>query len=230
MIMGERGQLKPGEFPTDQQLVEAMKITETTRMLPSQTMDLRKVSTPIDQNGMRYSCRVERVSGIRFIYPPSVVLVDGEEGEKSNKTINVTLVDLAKEVHNKKMDLAKKRLQEIAKLKKENRKGRECAENIIQSNLRISEQLQSLWKKTSGDKKKCIPAIPLMRKEAYAMIERYRELLSDLEYEYNKLLQKEWVILETALQTRRDSIYRLMNNASIRGRLVENTKEARNSK
>jgi hypothetical protein len=56
----------------------------------------------------------------------------------------------------------------------------------------------------------------MLRQAILADIETQRIVLSKLEHQYDDLKQKEWILLEHILDTRKKAIQFLMNDASIR--------------
>ncbi|MFZ5806966.1 MAG: hypothetical protein ACOY3I_07150 [Verrucomicrobiota bacterium] len=194
--MSDQGRLTPYQSPTDEQLTEAMKLTKQLKALPSQNMRLRNAS-------------------FHFAYPPQIVLTDSTPP----KTKDVMLPQMQMEIYRNRMEMIKKRLMEIAKLKRENRLARTYVDKILQSNFQMEQEVKGLISSMVGDEQKCIPQLEMFRKDIDASVQSYRSFLSDLEFEHDKLLQKEWVVLEHAIQTKKEFVYILMDTAALRYRV-----------
>lgn len=221
LVMSQEGRLASGKAPDNAELTEAMKLTKTLRLLPSQNMNFKKASFS--------------KSHFRFSYPPRIMLIQADassSADSGSSTNTVGLDKLEEDVFKNRMEMIKTRLMDIAKLKRENRLARKYVDEIIQSNVQMQQEAQALWDKVSdkkvgnpahsNDPAWAIPQLTQLRKDIEASIENYREYLSDLNVEFDKLLQKEWVVLEHALDLKKETIRKLMNNASVRYRTVLN--------
>ena len=201
IAMAGRGRLEPGEPVSNSQLSEAMRVTTTLNLLPSQNPKPKKTSAK----------RMFENSPVFFVVPVT-------QGSSST-TDTINLSKLEKKSYEVRMKLAEKRLKEIAKLKDENREGYKYVKELIDIYLQLEDEVADLFQSEilSGDKKtKPIPEVAQFRKDVLDAIERHRALLSHLEHQYDDLKHQEWNILRNVLSTRKDAVRKLMDNAAIR--------------
>jgi hypothetical protein len=215
VMMAKQGRLEPGRDPNRKNFEEAMRLSRTLRMLPSQTLVARKVS------GNR--------SGVRFHYPVRVVPV-------ANEQLIVKLCDADKDSYLNKVKKDKRRLKEISGMKETNRKAYDLVNEIIKSYIEMAQKAKDVsdWmlrqmaasplEEVGSDPSvpvASIPEITQLRKDIQTGIELHQERLSDLTHQYDDLKQKEWIVLNHLLQVRKDAIRKLMDIASLKGRGAE---------
>lgn len=212
VVMGEQGRLKPAETPTKDQLEEAQKLGRTLKMLPSQFFGSRaqKVSYSGSSN-MKFSCL--SASKVKFRYP-RVILVDDGMGESQD----VRLGKLDSKVFDNIMRMNKKRLVEIILLKKENERGRHYLEELINFYKDVEKETAALSQSMTHHES--IPQITRLRKDIFSSMEMARWTLSDLHFEYDKLKQKEWEVLDNILETQITYVQKLMDTGALRLRIA----------
>ncbi|MFZ5806967.1 MAG: hypothetical protein ACOY3I_07155 [Verrucomicrobiota bacterium] len=240
-VLAERGQFIDDQ-PTPEQLDEAVKISRTHRVLPSQVMRWKKVS---------FTSRSA----------PRVILVaEGEEDEEEKKLGEghldeekaekpdedpqkvVELDPLQKDIYIDRLKMIRRRLKELDAVKKANRLTYKYVNDIIKNYVEMENQAQQVSKtmlgkidisplsKVGDDGSvtptdridvpiAAIPQITQFRQDIAASLEKNREYLSDLQHEFDDLRQREWVILEELNQARKKAILSLMDTASMRYRI-----------
>lgn len=207
IYMIEHGQIKDGAIPDEKQLSMAMKLSKELKMLPSQNMKIKKTA-------------------FRFSYPPRIILVqDASPG--GGATGVVELPELERVIFEKSMFLAGKRLREINTLKNEIYKGRHYVDELIQAIYQLEQELAQVSQ--GMDKKSAIPQVTQLRKQVFDSLEHYRWVMSKLEYQYDDLLHREWIILHHILESRNQAIERLMEDASARFRTIQHADQSEQS-
>lgn len=232
IVMGEQGRLTPYEDPTDAQLKEAERISKNLRMLPSQC--LRKKTQRVSASvGDRV---IAPLSNFKFIYPAKIIRVGigsertldeqkqdaalANEGQEnlSSKTYDITLGKIDAKVYDNNMKLDKKRLLEISRLKDENLRDRRYVNAIIKSYVQMEEEITAVSQGMEHNSQ--IPQITQLRQDIFKSIEEARWQLSQLHFRYDDLKQKEWEALRSILNSEREYIKKLMDQASVRYRTV----------
>ncbi|MFZ5806965.1 MAG: hypothetical protein ACOY3I_07145 [Verrucomicrobiota bacterium] len=194
IVLANRGQLD-GRYPAKDQWAEAMRLTKTLHALPSERMKIKKTM-------------------FRFVKPPQVMTVDASAS--SGGTADIELPELEKKAYERSMILAKKRLEEIAKLKKEISEGHKYVNELIKKYMDFAKETGGIAGSMSDDG--AIPQVVQMHKDILTSAEYFRGVLSKMSHQYDDLLQREWTILQHILQTRYDAITFLMDEASVRYR------------
>lgn len=234
IAMSQEGRLGANTDPTDEQLTEAMKLSKKLRMLPSQNMKaVKKIST----RNIRFHYPVRMILAADDGVDIGIGNLDQYRSQDA-LTGAVELSKLDKEIYLDEMKMIRRRLKEIDALKKINRLGYEYTNQILLSYIQMSKEADQVSKEMIGKQEvsplskidedgtvqktnqimvpiASIPEITQLRKAIGLAMEKQRDVLSDLQHEYDDLKQKEWVILEHLNQTRKDAVLKLMNSASV---------------
>ncbi|MFH0821104.1 MAG: hypothetical protein V1908_05010 [Candidatus Peregrinibacteria bacterium] len=195
--MSRQGRLSPG-VPTDTQLSEALKLSKTLKILPSQ-----KLAKKVSFSPLQYACRGEKQTA------PQMIFISDERATDAGL---VELDDHQKEVHQTTMAYDTARLQQIAKLVDENKRSRQYVEKAIQLYAQYQEALASIAGGMNADS--AIPQITQVRQQVFESLGNCRKILSSLNHQQNNLEQQQWKILLHVLETKRISCTKLMENAS----------------